>query len=109
VEVTASFTALLACWAADHALHEPVHSVEAVRTALEDLHGLALRNPQLSTLVVERAGEHVEAAVLHRLHLRGDLGFRRRAHLRPERSEPREAVVESAVVEAGRPRACHCL
>src|SRR4029079_8546079 len=78
VGVAASFTALLARRAADHALHEPVHSVEAVGSALEDLPRLALRNAQLPALVVERAGENVEAAVLHRLHLRGDLRLRRR-------------------------------
>src|SRR5438093_10909603 len=107
VRVAASFTALLARRATDHALHEPVHSVEAVRSAREDLHRLALRNTQLPTLIVERAGEHVEAAVLHRLHLRGDLGLRRRTHVRPEWSELREAVREAAVVEAGLPRARH--
>src|SRR5437773_2072577 len=107
VRVAASFTALLARRATDHALHEPVHSVEAVRSAREDLHRLALRNAQLPTLIVERAGEHVEAAVLHRLHLRGDPGLRGRSHARPVGSERREAVFEVAVVEAGLPRAGH--
>src|SRR5207237_6044290 len=98
---------LLARRAADHALHEPVHSVEAVRSAFEDLHRLALWNAELAVLVVERTGEHIETAVLHRLHLRGDLGLRRRSHARPVGSERREAVLEVTVVEAGLPRAGH--
>src|SRR5215475_125958 len=50
--------------APDDALDQPVHAVEAVGSALQDLHALALRHTQLAALVVERAGELVERAVL---------------------------------------------
>src|SRR5438105_10229300 len=39
---------LLAGRASDHALHEPVHAVEAVRAARQDVHLLALRDAQLA-------------------------------------------------------------
>src|SRR5437868_6002242 len=91
VAVSPSSNALLAGRAADHALHEPVHSVQAVRPALEDVQLLAGLDAQLPVLVVERPGEDVEAAVPERLHLGGDLRLRRRGHLRAERGQLREA------------------
>src|SRR5579862_182160 len=74
----ASSKRLLAGRAPDHALHEPVHPVEAVRAALQHLHLHAFCHTQLAALVVERSRELVEAAVLDLLLLRGDRGFRRR-------------------------------
>src|SRR5581483_5131047 len=94
---------LLAGRTPDHALHEPVHPVEAVRAAGEDPHLLALRHAQLALLVVERACELVVRPVLDLLHLLGDRGLRLRRHVRAERREPSEAVLDRAVVKAGIP------
>src|SRR5438270_3675361 len=74
---------LLARRAPDHALHEPVHAVEAVRAPGEHVHLLPLGHAQLALLVVERAGELVERAVLDLLHLRRDRGLGRGADVRP--------------------------
>src|SRR5436305_1768849 len=93
---------LLALRAADHALHEPVHLVEVLDAQL-----LALRDSQLSLLVVERTGELVERAVLQRPHLGGDRGLRLRAHLWAVRREPREPVLDRPVVEARLPGPVH--
>src|SRR5579884_280341 len=98
---------LLAGGAPDHALHEPVHPVEAVGAALQHLHPDALRHAQLAVLVVQRARELVERAVLYRLHLRGDRGLRRRRDTGAERRELREAVLDRAVVEPRLPRPVH--
>src|SRR5215210_6502059 len=57
----------LALGAADHALDEPVHPIEILHR-----HSLALRDAQLSLLVVQRAGELVERAVDQRPLLGGD-------------------------------------
>src|SRR5204862_7758606 len=77
----------LALRAPDHALHEPVHAVEAVRAALQHVHLLALPEAQPPLLVVQRALELVEGAVDERLPLRGVLGLRRRADAGAERRE----------------------
>src|SRR5579885_2851942 len=97
----------LALRAPDHALHEPVHAVEAVRPALQHLHPHALLDAELAGLVVQRALELVPAAVLELLLLLRDRGLRLRRDARPVRRELREAVVDRAVVEAGLPRAVH--
>src|SRR5919201_4543410 len=57
--------------AADHALHEPVHRVQIV-----DRETLPLRHAQRALLVVQRAGELVERAVLDLMHLLCDRGLR---------------------------------
>src|SRR5437660_1758378 len=87
---------LLAGRAPDHALHEPVHAVEAVRAAGQDVHLLPLRHAQLALLVVERARELVVRPVLDLLHLRRDRRLGRRGDLRPERREAGEAVLDRA-------------
>src|SRR5215213_6786610 len=81
---------------------EPVHRVEL-------LHGqaLALLHAELAALVVQRDLEIVERHAPDRLRLRGDRLLRRRADLRPERCELREAVVHVPVVEAALPRPGH--
>src|SRR5262245_46635595 len=87
---------------ADHALDEPLHRVQIL-----DREPLPARDPQLALLVIERALELVELARDDRLLLGGDLLPGRRAHLRPERSEAREPVLDLPVVEAGLPGAVH--
>src|SRR2546421_108023 len=78
----------------DDAPDEPLHRVQVL-----DPQTLALLDHQLALLVVERAGELVEAAVLDRLLLGQDLRLGLGGDLRPERREPCEAVVDRAVVE----------
>src|SRR5262249_41550143 len=72
-------------------------------------HPLALGDAQLALLVVERALELVEGAVLDRLLLGGDLRLRRRADARAVRREAGEAVLDRAVVEVRLPGAVHRL
>src|SRR5215831_9778900 len=89
---------------ADHALHEPLHRVERVDARFRlRIEALALRDPHLARLVVHRAAELVEGAVLDRLLPRRDQRLRLRADRGTERSELREAVLDRAVVEAGLP------
>src|SRR6266550_436225 len=86
---------VLALGATDDALDEPGHPVEVL-----DGHALALRDPQLALLVVQRPGELIKRAVdQRRLRLRGDL--------RAVRSEPDHLVLEIAVVEVGLPGPVH--
>src|SRR5438034_9216680 len=92
----------LSLGASDHALHEPVHRIEVLHRQL-----LALRDPELAALVVERAGELVERAVDERLPLGGDLRLGGRAHLWAIRRDVGEAVLDRAVVETRLPRAVH--
>src|SRR5712692_1699504 len=83
----------------DDALYEPLHRVQVL-----DPQALAFRNRDLAALVLHRPAELVEGVVLDRLLLRRNLRLRRRAHRRPVWSEPREAVLDRAVVEARLPR-----
>src|SRR5215211_3157016 len=94
--------ALLALRAADRALDEPVDRVQ-----LLDRQPLALLDPQLSGLVVERARELVERALDERLLLLGDRRLGLRRDLRPVRSEAHEFVLQAAVVEARLPGSVH--
>src|SRR5919198_3842545 len=73
--------------AAQHAFDEPVHPVEAVRAALEDLHPPPLRHAQLAVLVVKGARELVELAGDDLGLDLGDGELRRFRHLRAERGE----------------------
>src|SRR5204862_3816133 len=77
----------LALRAADHALYEPVHAVEAVGPALQHLHPPTLLHAQLAVLVIERALELVELALLDLVELPRDRALRLRLHVRPVRSE----------------------
>src|SRR5579871_6717451 len=88
--------------APDDALHQVVHRVEVV-----ERRPLALRDPELAALVVDRAAELVPRAALDRLLLRRDQLLRRRGDIRAERRELREAVLEAAVVVARLPGAVH--
>src|SRR6188474_2817765 len=91
-------SALLALGATDDALDEPGHAVQVL-----DGHALALRDPQLARLVVERARELVERAVDQRRLLGSDCRLRLRSDLRTVRSEPDHPVFEVAVVEVRLP------
>src|SRR5581483_1603887 len=93
----------LAGGAPDDALHEPVHPVEAVGAALQDLHPHASLDAQLALLVVERTGELVEGTALELLVVARDQRLRLRRDARPVGGELREAVVDRAVVEARLP------
>src|SRR5712692_8943399 len=74
--------------------HEPLHRVQVF-----DPEALALGDPELAALVVDRAAELVEGVVLDRLLLSPDQGLRLRRDLGAERSQLREAVLDGAVVE----------
>src|SRR3954469_217679 len=87
---------------ADDALHEPVHAQDVVQAEL-----LALGDAKLACLVVDRALELVEGAVLDRSHLGRDRRLRLRRNARAERREPDELVVEAAPVGVALPRAGH--
>src|ERR1700759_2208567 len=67
----------LALGASDHALDEPVHGVQVLHGQL-----LALLDPQLPALVVQRTLELVPLAALDRLLLRGDQLLRLRGDVR---------------------------
>src|SRR6476620_6840833 len=98
-------SALLALGATDDALDEPGHAVHVLAG-----HALALRDPQLARLVVERACELVERAVDQRRLLGRDRRLRLRTDLRTVRSEADHLVFEVAVVEVGLPGPVHrCL
>src|SRR5712691_5007829 len=86
----------------DDALHEPLHRVQVL-----DPEALSFRDRDLAALVVDRAAELVEAVVHDRLLLRRDRRLGLRTHLRPERRELGEAVLDRAIVEARLPGAVH--
>src|SRR5205823_6538396 len=68
----------------DHASHEPLHGVQSVDPGLRlRIEALALRDHQLSTLVVDRPAELVELAGHDRRLLRGDCSLRLRRDCRP--------------------------
>src|SRR2546429_404631 len=95
-------SAALTLGATDDSLHEPAH-----RVALLDGHHVTLGDAQLPALVVEGAGERRERARDHGLLLRRDHRLRLGRHGRAERREPREAVLQGAVVEPRLPRPVH--
>src|SRR5690242_15620757 len=99
-EACASPPELSALGATDHAFDEPVHRVQ-----LLDRHPLALLDPQLALLVVDRTCELVELAADDRGALLRDRGLRLRRHLLAEGGEPDHAVLHAPVVEAGLPGA----
>src|SRR5919204_1974397 len=88
--------------ATDDAFHEPVHRVQ-----VPDGHPLPLGDAQLALLVVQRAGELVERALLQRGLLLRDRRLRLRGDLRTVWSNVREAVLDRAVVEVRLPRPVH--
>src|SRR5919198_1051289 len=88
--------------ATDDAFHEPVHRVQ-----VPDGHPLRLGDAQLALLVVQRAGELVERALLQRGLLLRDRRLRLRGDLRTVWSNVREAVLDRAVVEVRLPRPVH--
>src|SRR5262249_4646272 len=104
----ASLIGAVVCWralslrAALDSLDEPVDRVQVLHRQ-----ALALLPAQLAALVVERATDLVERAVLQRDLLRLDRGLRLRRDTLAEGRELGEAVPEAAVVEAGLPGALH--
>src|SRR5919199_4615678 len=79
--------ASLTLGAPDHALDEPVHRVQVLHRE-----AVALLDPQLSLLVVERPGELVELAADELRLLARDQRLRLLRHLRAVRRQPDEAV-----------------
>src|SRR5579871_2952548 len=88
--------------ASEHALDEPVHRVQVLHGQL-----LALLDPKLPALVVQRPLELVPLAALDRLLLRGDQLLRPRRDLRAERGELGEAALHRAVPELALPGPVH--
>src|SRR5438874_604451 len=101
-EARASPPTVLALRATDDALDEPVHPVQVL-----DGHALALREPQLALLVVQRTGELVERALDQSRLLARDRRLRLRGDLRPVGSKADHPVLEVAVVEVRLPRSVH--
>src|SRR5439155_401619 len=93
---------VLALRATDDALDEPIHPVQVL-----DGHALALREPQLALLVVQRTGELVERALDQSRLLARDRRLRLRGDLRPVGSKADHPVLEVAVVEVRLPRSVH--
>src|SRR6478672_12986674 len=93
---------VLALGATDDALDEPGHAGQVLHR-----HALALRDPQLARLVVQRACELVERAVDQRRSLGRNRRLRLRTDLRAVRSEADHLVLEIAVVEVDLPGPVH--
>src|SRR5215210_2236843 len=85
---------LSALGATDDALDEPVHRVQVLHRQ-----ALALGEPQLPLLVVQRSGELVERALDQARLLLRDCGLGLGGDLRPVRGEADHAVLDVAVVE----------
>src|SRR6478736_10074731 len=88
--------------ATDDALDEPGHSVEVL-----DGHALALGDPQLALLVVQRSCELVERALDQGSPLLRDRRLRLCRDLRSVRRQPDHLVLQVAVVEIRLPGPVH--